>query len=231
MIYYISGKQTRRKWFVKCYLKDGVQRQIQENYSGLVLSYNWKSATDLKTSRAAGLPQTYWDTLGETVKDLTTEKAATELIIFLLARSASTATLKRYSRLPIIRTLSKSNQNRFPLDFLHAFTVIIPSGTRTSANSNVFLLTFRYLLNNFTFDDSNHVLSAWQIEKSRTAVRNILICLTKSVSAFYFVQFKKIPPPSPLLPKGLLQLGLKKKKSGRLNHIQEKKLTGKMLFY
>ena len=156
--------------------------------------FTWKSATDLKTSLASVLSQTYWDTLGEPVKkDIKTEKAATELIIFLLSRSASTATLKRYSQLPITRTFSKSNQNRFPLDFLHAFTVIIPSVTWTSANSIVFLLTFKQLLNNFAFDDSNHVLSAWQIEKSCTALRNLC---QPCILLYLWVQLKKKSCPA-----------------------------------
>ena len=41
------------------------------------------------------LPPTYWGTLSKTVKDLTTEKVATELV-FLLARSVSTVTPERY---------------------------------------------------------------------------------------------------------------------------------------
>ena len=41
------------------------------------------------------LPPTYWGTLSKTVEDLTTEKVATELI-FLLARSVSSATPERY---------------------------------------------------------------------------------------------------------------------------------------
>ena len=41
-----------------------------------------------------------------------------------------------YSRLPITRTFANSNQNRFPLDFRHTFTVILPSVTRTLDNSN-----------------------------------------------------------------------------------------------
>ena len=31
------------------------------------------------------------------------------------------------------------NQNQFPLDFLHTFTVILPSATRTLDNSNLLL--------------------------------------------------------------------------------------------
>ena len=34
------------------------------------------------------------------------------------------------------QTLANSNQNRFPLDFRHTFTVILPSVTRTLDNSN-----------------------------------------------------------------------------------------------
>ena len=41
-----------------------------------------------------------------------------------------------YSRIPITRTLANSNQNRFPLDFCHTITVILPSVTRTLDNSN-----------------------------------------------------------------------------------------------
>ena len=40
--------------------------------------------------------------------------------------------LSNYSWLPITRTLANSNQNRFPLDFRHTFTVIWPSVTRSS---------------------------------------------------------------------------------------------------
>ena len=42
-----------------------------------------------------------------------------------------------YSWLPITRTLANLNQNRFPLDFRHTFTVILPSVTRTLDNSNL----------------------------------------------------------------------------------------------
>ena len=41
-----------------------------------------------------------------------------------------------YSRLPVTRTLANSDQNRFPLDFRHTFTVILPSITRILDNSN-----------------------------------------------------------------------------------------------
>ena len=42
------------------------------------------------------------------------------------------------SWLPITRrTLANSNQNRFPLDFCHTFTLILPSLTRTLDNSNL----------------------------------------------------------------------------------------------
>ena len=45
----------------------------------------------------------------------------------------------KYSWLPITRTLANSNQNRFPLDFHHTFTVILPSVTQTLDNSNLML--------------------------------------------------------------------------------------------
>ena len=38
---------------------------------------------------------------------------------------------------------ANSNQNRFPLDFRHTFTVILPSVTRTPGNSNQFSFPFR----------------------------------------------------------------------------------------
>ena len=71
--------------------------------------------------------------------------------------------ISRYSRLPITRTLANSNQNRFPLDFRHTFTVILPSVTRTLDNSNLPLTrtNFRFPSGhfpyNFTLDNSNHV--------------------------------------------------------------------------
>ena len=47
------------------------------------------------------------------------------------------ALICKYSSLPITRTPANSNQSRFPLDFLHTFTVILPSVTRTLDNSNL----------------------------------------------------------------------------------------------
>ena len=62
-------------------------------------------------------------------------------------------------------TLDNSNQNRFPLDFRHTFTVILPSLTRTLDNSKLpltrsnFLFPLRSFPYNFTLDNLNHVLS------------------------------------------------------------------------
>ena len=42
-----------------------------------------------------------------------------------------------YSWLLIPQTLANSNQSRFPLDFHHTFTVILPSVTRTLNNLNL----------------------------------------------------------------------------------------------
>ena len=65
---------------------------------------------------------------------------------------------------------ANSDQNRFSLDFLHTFNVILPSVTRTSrfalGNTNLpltrnnFLFPLRSFLYKFTLDNSNHVLSA-----------------------------------------------------------------------
>ena len=98
--------------------------------------------------------------------------------------------------LPIIRTLANStpransNPNRFPLDFLHIFTVILPSVTRTLLR---LFLTWREQLytgypptrSNFCFPFGHFYTilpsitrtmfySAWQVEKKKkcTEVRN-----------------------------------------------------------
>ena len=57
---------------------------------------------------------------------------------------------KKYIRLPVTRTLANSNQNRFPVDFLHIFTVILPSVTWTLDNLNL-PLTW----SNFCFPSDN----------------------------------------------------------------------------
>ena len=58
-------------------------------------------------------------------------------------------------------------------DFLHTFTVILPSITRTLHNLNLPLTRNKFCfpsaehgLHNFTLDNSNPVLSAWQAKKS-----------------------------------------------------------------
>ena len=72
--------------------------------------------------------------------------------------------IRLYSPLPITWTLAKlepkSISSGFPSDFLHTFTVILPSVTRTLDNTNLPLTR-----NNFTLVNSNHVLSAWHVEK------------------------------------------------------------------
>ena len=78
--------------------------------------------------------------------------------------------IRLYSPLPITWTLvklePKSISSGFPpsglyaSDFLHTFTVILPSVTRTFDNTNLPLTR-----NNFTLVDMNHVLSTWQVEK------------------------------------------------------------------
>ena len=64
----------------------------------------------------------------------------------------------KHSRLPITRTLVNSNRTRFPLNFFHTYTVILPSVTRALDNSNLpltrsfFFLPFKWPLHNFTLD-------------------------------------------------------------------------------
>ena len=68
-----------------------------------------------------------------------------------------------YSQLPITQTLANLNQNRFPVDFVHTFTVILPLVTQTLDNSNLpltrsnFHFPSGHFLYNFTLDNSNHV--------------------------------------------------------------------------
>ena len=68
------------------------------------------------------------------------------------------------------------------MDFLHTFTVILPSVTRTLDNSNLPLTrsNFRFpsghFLHNFTFDNSNHVCQyVTSQNKQCTLVQNIIL--------------------------------------------------------
>ena len=87
----------------------------------------------------------------------------------------------KHSRLLITRTHANSNQNRFPLDFFHAYTVIfLPSITRTS-HSKLFFLPFRWPLH----ISLPSILSAWQVDQKRkkvcTVVRNIEFNISKQL--------------------------------------------------
>ena len=91
------------------------------------------------------------------------------------------AHMTNYSQLPITRTLANSNQNRFPVDFIHTFTVILPSVTQTHANSNLPLTQSNFhcpsghFLYNFTLDNSNHICQDVTSQKiySSTVEQNI----------------------------------------------------------
>ena len=97
---------------------------------------------------------------------------------------------------------ANSNQNRFPLDFRHTFTVILPSVTRTPDNSKLPLTrtNFRFpsghFLYNFTFDNSNHVCQ--YVTSQNTVVQNLKFILKQPCELFPFfyitqnmsVQFK-----------------------------------------
>ena len=73
-----------------------------------------------------------------------------------------------------------SNQNSIRLDFLNAFTVILPTLTRTLdiLNRSNFCFPYRSFLYKFTLDNFNHALSTGEVEKKCTAVKNINIILT-----------------------------------------------------
>ena len=72
----------------------------------------------------------------------------------------------------LLESRANSNQNRFPLDFRHTLTVILPSVSRTLNNSNLpltrssFFFPLRSFLYIFTPDNSNHVLSPSEVEKT-----------------------------------------------------------------
>jgi len=68
-----------------------------------------------------------------------------------------------YSWIPITRTPANSNQNRFPVDFVHTYPVILPSVTPTLDNSNLSLTqtnfhfpSSNFVYNNFTLHNSNN---------------------------------------------------------------------------
>ena len=93
--------------------------------------------------------------------------------VFNLSDNKQQRWKKKYIRLPITRTLANSNQNRFPVDFLQIFTVILPSVTWTLVNWNLPLTWSNFCFPsdnsynyNFTRDNSNHVLYAhWSRKK------------------------------------------------------------------
>ena len=69
------------------------------------------------------------------IKELT--KKSPRRILFSTKSRRSWTSEVNYSRLTIIRTLSNSNQNGFPLDFFHTFTVLLPWVTRILDNSKL----------------------------------------------------------------------------------------------
>ena len=92
----------------------------------------------------------------------------------------------KYSRLPITRTLANSNQNRFPLDFFHTYTVILTSVTWVLDNSNLPLTRSCFC---FPSDDLYIILpsitgtmsSRSKKEKSVYQVRNIEFNISKQL--------------------------------------------------
>ena len=74
----------------------------------------------------------------------------------------------------LLESRANSNQNRFPLDFRHTLTVILPSVSQTLDNSNLpltrssFCFPLRSFLYIFTLDNSNHVLTPSEVEKTNS---------------------------------------------------------------
>ena len=92
-----------------------------------------------------------------------TQNQAAFLFPLLTACAASSERNMTYSRIPITGTLANSNQHRFPVDFVHTFTVILLSVTRTLDNSNLpltrtnFHFPSGHFVYNLTLNNSNHV--------------------------------------------------------------------------
>ena len=68
-----------------------------------------------------------------------------------------------YSRIPITQTPANSNQNRFSVDFVHTFPVILPTVNPTLNNSNLLLTqtnfhfpSSNFVYNNFTLNNLNN---------------------------------------------------------------------------
>ena len=115
---------------------------------------------DPLSSSLDALTLSYWRLYGKQSRNLILTKPVIEdkvhsrnyfyhetFVMLIIISIVLTQTLIQiYSWLPITRTLTNSNQNRFPLDFRHTFTVILPSVTWTLDNSKL-LLTRR----NFCF--------------------------------------------------------------------------------
>ena len=64
------------------------------------------------------------------------------------------------------------NQSRFPQAFLHTFTVILPSITRST-----FLFSFRSFLYNFILENSNHVFSAREVGENKRCTKSEILNL------------------------------------------------------
>ena len=96
-----------------------------------------------------------------------------------------------------ITNILNPNQSRFPLDFPLTFTIILPSVTRTVNNSKIPLTRSKicfpsahFYTVNFTLDNSNHAISAWQVRRKKpcTEVRDIRF-ISKQPSKFFVFTF------------------------------------------
>ena len=78
-----------------------------------------------------------------------------------------------------LKPRANSNQSSFPMHFLHTFTVILPSVIQTFDNSSIALAWSNFYFPSYHFytiflDNSNHVLSAWQVGKKRALKSEIM---------------------------------------------------------
>ena len=115
-----------------------------------------------------------------------------------LRHESNRAKRQKYTRIPIIRTLANSNQNRFPLDFRHTFTMNL-----LLTRSNIHFPSGHFLYN-FTLHNSNHVCQyVTSQNKQCTVVQNIKFILKQpcELSLFFYitqnvsVQFSSVQVP------------------------------------
>ena len=79
-----------------------------------------------------------------------------------------------YSQLPLPQpSQTRTCRTKMIFPFFHKITVILPSVTRTSRRLEVIFASLQIISTyNFTLDNSNHFLSAWQVGKKSCTVHS-----------------------------------------------------------